>query len=324
MGFIDRINRLWSEQTEQVAIAQKQLGGCKFRYHLDMLWCLARYGARPIDYIRFEFHRKSAKERDRYMTIHRFFKICKKLGIVLGQGIYGNKANEYRAFEKFIKREWIEVDANTPIDDIQSFLKKHHVVIAKPNMGEQGHGVMKIQDDNTEAINELLNERKKTSFVVEECLRNADAIGCINPSSLNTIRATTFIDKQGHLHILSIILRVGAPGAHVDNWGAGGVGYNFDVKTGVCNCLGLDKKNKKYSNHPGSEVKMIGFELPNFEALLEYIKSLTTVIPSARYVGWDIAITPNGFDLVEMNSPAGHDMFQSFDNPVYHLLNNNV
>lgn len=323
MALNDRLRRLWAEQAEQVAIVQSQLGGCKLSYHLDMLWCLLKYGARPIDYTRFEFHRKSARERDRYMTIHRFFKICKKLGIVLGEGIYGNKSNEYRAFANFIKREWMEVGPQTDENEVREFIAKHKIVIAKPNTGEQGHGVMKICEDDTAAIDFLLKSKDGISFVMEECLENAPEISKINPTSLNTIRATTFIDKKGSLHILSIILRVGAPGAHVDNWGSGGVGYNFDLTTGTCNCLGIDKKNNKYLSHPGSNVKMVGFELPHYSELLEYVRSLTSVIPTAKYVGWDIAITPNGFDLVEMNSPAGHDMFQSFDNPVYHLLNEN-
>ena len=51
-----------------------------------------------------------------------------------------------------------------------------------------------------------------------------------------------------------------------------------------------------------------------------YVIELTKVYPQARYVGWDVAITPDGFDLVEMNCPAGHDMFQSFNNPIYDIM----
>lgn len=159
--------------------------------------------------------------------------------------------------------------------------------------------------------------------MIEECVTNCKEIEVINPSSLNTVRATTLIEKDGTPRIVSIILRVGAPGSHVDNWGAGGVGYNFDLETGICNMYGRDKKNRPYVYHPGSNVQMIGFKLPRFDDLKQYVVELTKVFPSARYVGWDIAITPNGFDLIEMNCPAGHDMFQSFDNPIYELMKKN-
>ena len=65
---------------------------------------------------------------------------------------------------------------------------------------------------------------------------------------------------------------------------------------------------------------MVGFELPDYTALKEYVLRLVKVVPQAWYVGWDIAITPNGYDLIEMNCPAGHDMFQSFNNPVYRFF----
>lgn len=75
--------------------------------------------------------------------------------------------------------------------------------------------------------------------------------------------------------------------------------------------------------HPGSHVKMLGFEIPNYDELKRYILQIALKEPKARYAGWDIAITPNGYDLVEMNCPAGHDMFQSFNNPVYEFIKKN-
>ena len=81
-----------------------------------------------------------------------------------------------------------------------------------------------------------------------------------------------------------------------------------------------DKKNRPYVYHPSSNVQMIGFKLPRFTKLKQYVYELTKVFPTARYLGWDIAITPYGFDLIEMNCPAGHDMFQSFDNPIYDIM----
>ena len=117
-------------------------------------------------------------------------------------------------------------------------------------------------------------------------------------------------------------MRAGAPGSHVDNWGAGGVGYNFNLETGICDQYGKDKKNQKYIFHPGSNRLMIGYKLPHFEELKEYVIKMSYLVPESKYIGWDIAITKDGFDLVEMNCPAGHDMFQSFNNPVYDTMKN--
>lgn len=312
---VKRIKQALSEFPEQAALVRKTYGGCKSRWMIDMVWCFFRYGARPIDYVRFEFHKKSGRERNRYLTIFRYFAFNKRMQKGIKYNLSGCKSEEYKFFENYIKREWIIVDKETSQVEIESFIKKHHLVIAKPDNGEQGHGVMKIASDDNNLIKKLLVECKTTPYVVEECLHNCEEIAAINSSSLNTIRCYTFIDRYGKPHIMEIMLRVGLAGSHVDNWGSGGIGYCFDVETGICSQYGIDKLNHPYSLHPGSNFQMIGFKLPNFNELKEYILELVKLAPSARYVGWDIVITPNGYDLVEMNCPGGHDFLQAFGRP---------
>ena len=106
----------------------------------------------------------------------------------------------------------------------------------------------------------------------------------------------------------------------MDNWGSGGVGYNFDLETGICTDYGRDKKNNPYTFHPGSGIQMIGFHLPDFEHLKQVIVKMSQKVPSARFVGWDIAVTPNGYELVEMNCPGGHDFLQAFGEPYGDIL----
>lgn len=62
---------------------------------------------------------------------------------------------------------------------------------------------------------------------------------------------------------------------------------------------------------------MLGFKISNFDELKKYIERLSNVIPSARFVGWDIAITPKGLELIEMNCPGGHDFLQCHGEPFY-------
>ncbi len=321
MAFIKRLKQAIPEFKEQARLVSKSYGGWYISWLSSMVWCLVRYGARPIDYVRFEFYKKSLKERNRYMTIYRYFRVGKHFGAGT-EGVCG-KDEEYRTFRDFIHRDWQVVDKDTSQQEVADFIVRHGVAIAKPINGEQGKGVLKIDSVASKDFQDLLREKESNSFLLEGIVYNCDELALINPSSLNTVRATTLIQKDGTPRIMSIILRVGAPGSHVDNWGAGGVGYNFDIETGVCNMYGRDKQNRPYVYHPGSNVQMIGFKLPRFEALKQYVLDLTKVFPAARFVGWDIAITPTGFDLIEMNCPAGHDMFQSFDNPVYDLMKKN-
>lgn len=318
MAVLKRLKQAIPEFREQSEIVARSYGGSTLCWKLDMAWCLLRYGARPIDYVRFEFHKKSARERNRYLTIYRYFRMQKYFGAGK-EGISG-KVEEYTTFARFIRRNWLEINVNTSPRKIEKFITKYGVVIAKPVRGEQGKGVLKIEGVETSEYKELMEQIKTTPFVLEELIVNSPEISAINPSSLNTVRAYTLIKKDGKTEILAIMLRVGKAGSHVDNWGSGGVGYNFDVETGICVDYGRDKKNNPYIYHPGSNVQMVGYKLPRFDELKKLIVEMSQSVPSARFVGWDIAITPDGFDLVEMNCPGGHDFLQAFGEPFGDVL----
>lgn len=310
-----RISSLLNDVDQYSTIIKSEIGGSKILWEAKMLYCFLRYGAKPVDYWRFQFWRKSASECDKYLTSMRYSRIYKELKKRTDGGPISSKTREYNRFKDFIKREWVAIDSHTPDDEVLAFIAKHQIVIAKPNNGEQGHGVMKIKVEDQKKINELLDFKKNNVFVLEECLKNIEDLDRMNPTSLNTIRCYTMIDKEGKDRIMEIILRAGAPGSHVDNWGSGGVAYYFDVETGICKGPGVDKKNKTHMLHPGSQFQVVGYKLPDYEKLLDYIHQLMNVDRTARFVGWDIALTPNGYDLVEMNCPGGHDLLQGFGKP---------
>ena len=230
------------------------------------------------------------------------------------------KIAEYTTFANYIHRPWMVADMGTDPQVLKEFINKQGIVFAKPNNCDQGKGVLKIKAEDSKAIDELLVEIKKGAYVVEGVIEQDPAIAAINPSSVNTVRAYTLLKKNGETEILGIMLRVGRKGSHVDNWGSGGVGYDFDIETGILCGLGRDKKNNPYIFHPDSNAQMVGFKLPNYEQLKRTIFELSQIVPAARFVGFDIAITTNGYELVEMNCPGGHDFLQAFGKPYGDLL----
>lgn len=237
-----------------------------------------------------------------------------------GGNLFNNKELEYKKFKKFIKREYLIINSETPISIIKKFIQDHSVIIAKPSSETLGRGIMKLSSLNDEKFNRLLNEVKTKTFILEECISNVDYLSEINPSSLNTIRAFTIIKKDGEPEILTIILRVGKPGMFVDNWGAGGIIYRLDLETGIIASPGKDKNQNSVIYHPGGMKQMLGWKMKNFEVLKEYIINLAKAAPEAKLVGWDIAVTPDGYDFVEMNCPGGHDILQAFGEPFYDII----
>ena len=318
MPSLERIKTGIPEIFEQARIVTEKTGINRGRVIISEIWCLLRYGARPIDYVRFEFYKKNHHERNRYLTIYRYLHLLKKFGYY-SEATHG-KIAEYKTFSGFIHRPWVVADKDTDPQSIKDFIKAQGVVFAKPNMGDQGHGVQRIRASDNKDIEQLLFECKKNPFVVEGAIKQIDEIAKINPSSVNTVRVYSLLKRNGETEILGVMLRVGRKDSHVDNWGSGGVGYSFDIESGVCVGYGRDKKNNPYIFHPDTNIKMVGYQLPDFDQLKRRVIEMSKIVPEARFVGWDIAITPDGYELVEMNCPGGHDFLQAFGEPYGDVL----
>ena len=66
------LKRYLPQGKEQSKVVSETYGINRVGVIISMLWCRMRYGAKPVDYVRFEFYKKNHHERNRYLTIHRF------------------------------------------------------------------------------------------------------------------------------------------------------------------------------------------------------------------------------------------------------------
>ena len=299
-------------------VSQKY-GGFWLYYYLDMIWCNIRYGAMDSrDYLLFEFYKKSAKERNSYLTKRRYFRLIRTFNNEVFSRML-DKDYVNKEYADFVHRHWVKVSEQTTDEEICDFISKHERVIVKPLSSEQGHGIFKVSYSDTSKVSDFLKSRKG-DYLLEEVLENHPLLEKINSSSLNTVRVYTLIDRWGKVHVLSSFLRVGCGGVDVDNWGSGGVGYHIDNHFGIIDDYGRDKKGNLYLSHPSSGVLMVGFQIPNYPDLLDFAKSVALKQPLARFCGLDIAVLPKGFALVEINFPGGHDFLQAFGIGFYDVI----
>lgn len=315
-------NKIFGNLSSTAKSIEDVCGRSKTVSIVDMLWCALRYGAHPKDYYMFEFYRKNGWERNSYLTILRYFRLVEMLNKALPQRLnLENKAFQHEMFHDFIRRDWMLISKDTSSKQLLEFLDKHAGgVIVKPLRGEQGRGIGKLRRIEQEKIDKLLLDARNSDFLIEELLVNTKELAVLNPSSLNTLRVFTLTDRTGNVHILEMMLRVGNGESCVDNWGSGGITYHIDNETGVIDSSGLDKLSRKFLRHPSSGVLMLGFQIPRFQELLEYVNKLAKVEPRARFVGWDIAVLPDRFELVEMNCPGGHDILQTIGRKGYYRV----
>lgn len=106
---------------------------------------------------------------------------------------------------------------------------------------------------------------------------------------------------MGGVHILSASVRVGGIGSTTDNFHSGGVGYPIDIQHGIVKGAGADMMGVRHVIHPGTDIVVVGFKIPRWNSLVEFVNRAAQKIPEARLIAWDVAITENGFDMVEGN-----------------------
>ena len=295
-------------------IAAKIGGGKNWLIILaDMIWCNIRYGAMDSrDYLLFEFWKKSASERNTFFTKRRYFKLIKKFDkdTFLHKG---GKAFLYRKYADFIKRDWILADAETDVNLISDFFSRHDRVLVKPLSSEQGRGIYVANGNDLHEVTKITEECKHNSILIEEVCINCQELNRINSSSLNTLRIFTIVNSKGGIEIPAICLRCGCGNSVVDNWGAGGISYPVDIETGIVYAPGVDKKGHQHIFHPGTDIVMPGFRIPRFKEACEMVKQAIRKDMKVVYAGHDIAILPDRLEMIEINFPGGHDIFQAID-----------
>ena len=283
-------------------------------------WAYLKYGVTPNEYIGFQFYRFSTLERKRFFTARDQNRYEKRLNDYIFSDHFNDKYLTNITFKEFIKRDWIYLKKATS-DEIKNFLDKHTKFIIKPIGLSSGRGIFSVANNQSltiEQFKDILQSKmgvcdiSNLNVLIEEFITQHDVMSSINPSSVNTIRIySVYNNITDKLTFLSAVLRAGNSGSDVDNFHAGGVAYPINIEYGFVCGAGNDIDGNRHYFHPSTKVKMIGFQIPDWSKLKIFIEDVARVIPQGRFIGWDVAITQDGFELIEANYMADPGVMQS-------------
>ena len=313
---------------------------------LDVIWCGFRYGAGYTDYDVIGFYKLSHKQRVTMITRGKNDKIVKKLNKREYWHLFNNKNEFNEMFSKYIGREWLFLnDDENDLQKFREFVSKHPLFFAKPNDGQCGKGIQKIDIVNIDSILKengisiefestkgeytkemLLSDAgklydKKTDalynflkqnelYLLEEPINQHDEMLRLNNSSVNTIRLVTVMNDKDEVSFMASFIRIGNGVNVVDNFNSGGMTSRVDIETGKIIEDAINKEGKIFAEHQLTKTKIEGFQIPCFEEAKNMVIDACKMSKNVRYIGWDVAITNNGPILVEGNQFPGHDIYQ--------------
>jgi hypothetical protein len=153
-------------------------------------------------------------------------------------------------------------------------------------------------------LDDLFDSIKNGYYVHTELIKQHREINKIHDKSVSTLRIISLITSEKQPEIISAFMRFGVGHSVVDNSSSGGFFVGVNMNEGTLKKEGhylLDYGGKIIYEHPDSRFKFEGFKVPYFKEACEEVLKGIKVIPD-RFIGWDVAITPNGPILVEANS----------------------
>ena len=293
---------------------QRDLGVSFFRamwIQLDMRYCKRHKKMFQSEYDLFQFYCLNSIGRKAYVLGHDLMIDSHAYNAREMWPILDNKLSFNKTFHSFLGRAYMQLDSESSFDDFLSFAKQYPVVFVKPLSAHGGRGIRKEDVSTEEAARQLFAEATAGVCLIEEPLDQAEELARLNPSSINTLRVITMIDRNGEIHIPFANIRIGRANSFVDNFSTGGVTASIDIETGIVDSRLYDKKGNTYTLHPDTGEPVVGFQVPEWEQVLATIKQAAAVVPSLRYVGWDVVVRKDRrISLIEGNRAAGARMLQ--------------
>ena len=68
---------------------------------------------------------------------------------------------------------------------------------------------------------------------------------------------------------------------------------------GVVHSPAFDESGTTFATHPLSGTPIVGFHVPYYDRVIAFVDELSREIPEVPYVGWDVAIAPDGPVVIE-------------------------
>ncbi len=204
--------------------------------------------------------------------------------------------------------------------NLETMLREEKKFVLKPRTGWGGKGVVVLEVLENEAflngnptnLSTIFSEFD--NYVLVPFIEQHEYSRNINPGALNTIRFLTGV-LDDEVQIIGAIHRFGSSlTGCVDNFSQGGISAKMDPYSGVIDAVysfnAKTKRKYKTDTHPNTKEQILGVEIPHWPVVKREVIQLHDAIKFVKYIGWDIAITSDGYKIIESNHVSDVDGFQ--------------
>lgn len=291
--------RVWSF-ARQISKEQGKWAPAVF---VDMLVWSALHDTAYIDYYEADFALLRKAERKTFMTSLIQHHLAAAVNDPVDVMQFQNKITFNKRFASYLGREWIDL-SETDGAGLKDFASRHPIIIAKTPVGREGKGVFRYDTAEVtdwDAYHAELVAKGQT--LIEQPFVQHPYLAEYCAGTLNTTRIATFFDGK-KVHLLMAAQKFGR-GAVSDQFTWGGFFTMIDENGRSFGPGHTGKHVSRYETHPDSGASIVDFVVPLWDEVLEMLDRAAREIPTVPYVGWDVAIGPDGPSLIEGNWTPG-------------------
>ncbi len=273
---------------------------------LDTAICTFRYGSGLQDYLNYQFYNKKHAQRKTYVTVGYLDKVITRLSNIKWSPFISNKTNFHKNYSKYTRRDFFDPDGG--YEAFEAFLERNPVFIYKPQIGQCGENVSKITTAEIADRKAFFEKALASKACIEEWVAQHPAWEALRPGCLNTLRIITGAAK-GQSWIIYTASRIGSGKGVADNFHIGGSAVLIDAETGKLTGNAIDKQLNEHE-YSDTGVRYDGYQVPFWEEIKAMCLEAALVNDQIHFVGWDVALTPNGPLIIEGNRGSSFDITQ--------------
>lgn len=283
--------------------ASKSSGKSKINLLTDSVYSVFKYNISLLDYFCFRFFSKDNSERSQWAGTGYMYEYQLKMNPVGSREVLSDKIKFLNHFKSFIRRRYSDIQTlkgnSRKIEELLA--NKSGKLVIKGSRGQIGAEVEVISCIDYSPASLIDHMEKKGYDLVEEYIVQNPALMDLSPSGLNSVRIITQM-TGGHVDFLGARLRISV-NSHVDNMAAGNLAAAIDLQTGIVTGIGVysDITKPEHSIHPVTGKPITGFVIPFWNEVIDLAERAAFHTPENRSVGWDIAVTSGGPELIEGN-----------------------
>ncbi len=269
----------------------------------DMMVSTFKYNISFLDYFYFRFYNKTGKERSLWAGSGYMYEYHLVMNPKSSRAILENKIEFLDRYNEFVHRSYFTIGLlrRNPLKAEGLLANPSGKVVLKLSTGQVGAEV-KVYNCKDFTSASLVAEMERLGFdLAEEYVIQHPALMAMSPSGLNTVRIFTQLEGS-KVVFLGARLRISV-NSPVDNMGAGNIAATVEMETGKVTGAGVysDITKKEELIHPVTGLEIKGFQVPYWKETVALAESAALLHRENKSIGWDIAISSKGPELIEGN-----------------------